>query len=64
MANNSRAINRVFTRNVMKDLLSTGKNEIFDYVVCRYVDDLVNKTHGDLFSEIYAHLLQIKRVLI
>lgn len=56
MANNSRAINRVFTRNVMKDLLSTGKNEIFDYVVCRYVDDPVNKTHGDLFSEIYAHL--------
>ena len=56
MADNSRAINRVFTRNVIKELLNNGKNEIFDYVVRRYVSDPENRTHGELFSEIYAHL--------
>ena len=56
MANNSRAINRVFTRNVIGDLLRNGANEVFDYVVCRYANDPENKTHGELFSEIYAHL--------
>lgn len=56
MADNSRAINRVFTRNVIKELLNNGRNEIFDYVVCRYVNNSANRTHGELFSEIYAHL--------
>lgn len=56
MADNSRAINRVFTRNVIKELLNTGENEVFDYVVRRYVSDPTNRTHGELFSEIYAYL--------
>ena len=56
MIDNSRAINRVFTRNVIKELLNIGKNEVFDYVVRRYISDPANRTHGELFSEIYAHL--------
>ena len=61
MANNSRAINRVFTRGVLSDLLKTGSNEVFDYVVRRYVSDPENKTHGEIFSEIYACLGKERR---
>lgn len=56
MADNSRAINRVFTRGVICDLLQTGRNDVFDYVVKRYIDDPESKSHGELISEIYAHL--------
>ena len=61
MADNNRALNRVFTRGVLGDLLQNGSNEVFDYVVSRYVNDPENKTHGELFSEIYAHLGKEKR---
>lgn len=56
MADNSRAINRVFTRNVICDLIQNGRNDIFDYVVRRYIDAPESKNHGELVSEIYAHL--------
>lgn len=56
MTDNSRAINRVFTRGVICDLLQTGRNDVFDYVVKRYIDDPESKDHGELISEIYAHL--------
>lgn len=56
MANNNRAINRVFTRRVITDLIERGKNEVFDVVVQRYINDPENKTHGQIISEIYAHL--------
>jgi len=61
VADNSRAINRVFTKNVLTELLEDGKNEVFDYVVKRYVNDPESKTHGELFSEIYAYLGKQKR---
>jgi len=61
MADNSRAINRVFTKSVLTELLEEGKNKIFDYVVERYVDDPESKTHGELFSEIYKYLDKQKR---
>jgi len=61
MADNSRAINRVFTRGVLGDLLINRTNEVFDYVVSRYTNDPESKTHGELFSEIYAHLGKEKR---
>lgn len=61
MADNSRAINRVFTRNVIKELLNNGYNEVFDYVVRRYVSDPSSRTHGELFSEIYTHLKKEQR---
>jgi hypothetical protein len=61
MADNSRAINRVFTRGVLSDLLQNGSNDVFDYVVSRYINDPGHKTHGELFSEIYAHLRKERR---
>ena len=56
MADNSRAINRVFTRNVITDLIEYGSSEVFDVVVQRYINDPENKTHGQIISEIYTHL--------
>lgn len=56
MADSSRAINRVFTRKVICDLLQGKRNDVFDYVVKRYIDDPESKKHGQLISEIYAHL--------
>jgi hypothetical protein len=56
VADNSRAINRVFTRGVITDLIESGSNEVFDVVVQRYINDPKHKTHGQIISEIYAHL--------
>lgn len=56
MTDSSRAINRVFTRKVICDLLQGKQNDVFDYVVKRYIDDPESKKHGELISEIYAHL--------
>ncbi|MDL2274119.1 sce7726 family protein [Oscillospiraceae bacterium OttesenSCG-928-G22] len=61
MTDTSRAINRVFTRGVIGDLMQQGSNEVFDCVVRRYIDDPESKTHGQLFCEIYAHLGKEKR---
>lgn len=56
MVDSNRAINRVFTRKVICDLLQGKQNEVFDYVVKRYIHDPESKKHGELMSEIYAHL--------
>lgn len=61
MTDNSRAINRVFTRKIVSDLIRNGKNDVFDYVVRRYIDDPESKTHGQIISEIYAHLSKQQR---
>jgi hypothetical protein len=61
LADNCRAINRVFTHGVIDNLVQIGSNDIFDYVVRRYINAPENKTHGELFSEIYAHLGHQKR---
>lgn len=61
MADNSRAINRVFTRKVISDLIQNGRSDVFDYVVKRYIDDPSSKNHGQLISEIYAHLNKQQR---
>ena len=53
MPDNSRAVNRVFTRGVITDLIECGTNDIYDYVVRRYVNDPESKTHGQIISEIY-----------
>ncbi|MDR1158428.1 MAG: sce7726 family protein [Oscillospiraceae bacterium] len=61
MADDGRAIHRVFTRGVVGGLLRNGTNAVFDCVVHRYIDEPENKTYGALFSEIYAHLGQEQR---
>lgn len=56
MPDSNRAINRVFTRGVLTDLLEHGSSRVFDAVVQRYVNDPGNKTHGQIISEIYSRL--------
>lgn len=56
MSDNSRAINRVFTRGVVTDLIDRGASDVYNFVVQRYIDDPESKTHGQIISEIYAHL--------
>ncbi len=56
MPNNSRAINRFFTKKVISDLVKNGSNEVYDCVVRRYIVDPYEKTNGDIISEIYTHL--------
>ena len=61
MADNSRAINRVFTRKVVSELIEDGYSDVFDCVVRRYIDDPEAKNHGQIISEIYMHLDKEKR---
>ena len=61
MADNSRAINRVFTRGVINDLLTKGTNEVYNYVVREYINSPENKTHKEIISEIYSYLDKQKR---
>ena len=53
MPDNSRAINRVFTRGVINSLIERGSSDVYDYVVSRYVNDYESKTHGQIIREIY-----------
>lgn len=48
MVDRSRAINRAFTRKVICDLLQGKQNDVFDYVVKRYINDPESKKHGEL----------------
>jgi hypothetical protein len=61
-AGGDRAIDRVFTRGVIGGLLENGSNEVFDLAVSRHAGGPGGpggpggKTHGELFSELYAYL--------
>lgn len=61
MADNSRAINRVFTRKVICDLIQGEHNDVFDYVVKQYTTNPETKSNGALISEIYAYLEKQQR---
>ena len=56
MPDYNKSINRVFTKKVFHELISTGSNEVYDYVVKWFLNDSEEKTNGELISEIYAHL--------
>ena len=56
MADYNKSINRVFTKKVFHDLISTGSNEVYDFVVQRFLVNSDNKTNGELISEIYSYL--------
>lgn len=56
MATYNKTINRVFSTNVINDLITKGRNEVYDYVVRRYIKDPEGKTNGQLISEIYKYL--------
>lgn len=56
LPNNSRVINRFFTKKVLIDLIQNGSNEVYSPVVKRYIVDPTEKTNGKIISEIYAYL--------
>lgn len=56
MSSSGRAINRVFTRNVISDLMITGSNKIFNHVVQKLNNTPEGKTVGDLIKEIYINI--------
>ena len=56
MAENARAINRIFTRKVIGDLIRNGSSKEFDAVVRQYINYPESKTHGEIIKEIYAFL--------
>jgi hypothetical protein len=61
MADNSRAINRVFNRRVISELLQIGSNKVFDIVVSRYINAPEHKTHAEIIRKIYAYLSKEQR---
>lgn len=56
MAGNGKVINRVFSRKVVEELIDTGRSNVFNSVVARYVSDPESKTYGEIISEIYCYL--------
>ena len=44
-------LNKIFTRNVLRDIVSARKNDNLNYIVQQY--ELNNKSYGDLFKHIY-----------
>lgn len=62
MLDYNKSINRVFTKKVFHDLISTGSNKVYDFVVKSFLDDSEEKTNGELISEIYAHLGEISTI--
>lgn len=56
MVDYNKSINRIFTKKVIHDLVSNGSNDVYDFVVKRFLVDSEDKTNGQLISEIYAHL--------
>lgn len=56
MPDYNKSVNRIFTKKVIYELISKGSNEVYDFVVKRFLVDTESKTNGELISEIYAHL--------
>lgn len=56
MSNNNCSISRVFSKKVLIELLEKGTNNVYDYVIRRYIDNPDTKTNGEILSEIYAKL--------
>jgi len=56
MSNVGRAVNRVFTRQVISDLMVTGVNNVFNHVVQKFIDKPECKTVGELITEIYTNI--------
>lgn len=49
-------LNRFFTRNTFKQLLSEGENSAYSAVIRRYVLNSTSMTNGECISEIYHYL--------
>lgn len=51
MMKNMSILNKIFTRNVLRDIVSARENTNLNYIVQQY--ELNNKSYGDLFKHIY-----------
>lgn len=61
MRDDSRVINRVFSTQVLDDLLSKGHSDVFDCAVARYVPECEQETIGEVFEDLYRYLQQHQR---
>jgi hypothetical protein len=61
MPDNTSILNRFFTQRVIRDLIASGTNEVYETVVRRYINDPKSKSHGEIISEIYERIGKEKR---
>lgn len=53
---NSLLLNRVFTRNTIRQLIDEGESQTFTAAIRRYVNNYSEMTNGECISTIYQHL--------
>lgn len=53
---NNLILKRFFSKSMLHDLLSGDSNDVFEYVVRRYVSDPTGRSYKDLISEIYKYM--------
>lgn len=53
---NSLLLNRVFTRNTIRQLIDEGESQAFTAAIRRYVNNYSEMTNGECISTIYQHL--------
>lgn len=56
MSGYNRALGRIFTKNVIEELASFGKSEIYRFVVDYYIPDAITMTNGEVIQELYSVL--------
>ena len=53
---NNLILNRVFTKNTIKSFIEDRPDLCYYAVVKRYINDITDKNHGQIISEIYQEL--------
>lgn len=53
---NNLILKRFFSKSMLHDLLSGDSNDVFEYVVRRYISDPTGRSYKDLISEIYKYM--------
>ena len=61
MQANNLVLNRLFTQNVLHELIRYNENSTYGTVVQRYATDVDGKSNGELISEIYSFLSKFYR---
>lgn len=56
MNTNNLVLNRLFTQNVFKDLISDNENTTYGTIIQRYIRDIESKNNGELISEVYEYM--------
>lgn len=53
---NNLILKRFFSKSMLHDLLSGQQNDVFEYVIRRYISDPSGKNYAELVSEIYTYM--------